>query len=152
MRFTKLSTLIRLAHRLAEGRQIASVAVVRDGDMLLMGLRRDNMRWTLPGGHIDPGEEAHAGGLRELREEAGILAEKLTLMGAETITGRAGDQITVHAFRLDLTSAYPTTIDDPDKEVYSWEWIPIASGLPANIAANLHSPKNIVLQKLGLQT
>ena len=52
--------------------EVSTVAVF-DGDKMLWGKRRDNSRYTNPGGHLDPGEDPKAGAKRELMEEAEYL-------------------------------------------------------------------------------
>lgn len=128
-----------------------TVAVMCAGH-LLMGKRRDNGKWTLPGGGMNPGEAPIAGALRELREEAGIVAGSLQPLASEVVAGRSGRKVEVHCFRADF-AARPTTrtAQDPDEEVANWEWIDISGGLPATIAQHLQSPRNLLLQKLGLQ-
>ncbi len=52
----------------------ASIALFRQDSVLLV-LRTKAPRaglWSLPGGHIEPGETAAAAALRELREETGL--------------------------------------------------------------------------------
>ncbi len=54
-----------------------SAVVFRDSQMLLVQRAKppfENL-WTLPGGHIHPGEEARAAAHRELLEETGIRAD-----------------------------------------------------------------------------
>lgn len=122
------------------------------GEYLLMGKRRDNGKWTLPGGGMDDGEAAIAGALRELKEEAGIVAQGLKPLGSMTVEGRTGRKVEVHCFELQTGTPIETrTTQDPDNEVANWEWIDVTAGLPAEILDNLQSPRNVLLQKLGLQ-
>ncbi|WP_372426661.1 NUDIX hydrolase [Salinarimonas chemoclinalis] len=64
--------------RLAPSRPIlaASVAVVRDGRVLLAARGEEPMRgrFTLPGGLVEPGETLAEAALRELSEEVGVTA------------------------------------------------------------------------------
>jgi 8-oxo-dGTP diphosphatase len=60
----------------------ASIAVLR-GDTVLLVERSKPPRaglWSLPGGHIEPGETAAAAALRELAEETGVVAELVGLV------------------------------------------------------------------------
>jgi 8-oxo-dGTP pyrophosphatase MutT (NUDIX family) len=64
--------------------RIASVFLVDPGGRLLMQLRDGNTaiephRWCLPGGHIEPGEDALTAAHRELFEETGLKVERLSL-------------------------------------------------------------------------
>ena len=45
--------------------------VIGDGKLLLIQ-RRDSGKWALPGGFVDPDEDAVAAGLRELSEETNL--------------------------------------------------------------------------------
>jgi len=55
----------------------ASAAIFRAGQVLLVERGGGALKgqWSLPGGHIEPGERAAAAAVRELREEAAIEAE-----------------------------------------------------------------------------
>ncbi len=44
--------------------------------------------WSLPGGHIEPGEAARAAALREVREEAGVEAELAGLLDIHEVVRR----------------------------------------------------------------
>lgn len=58
-------------------RAAASAAIFRDGRILLAQRSKPPLKgvWSLPGGHIEPGEKAHQAALRELREETAITAQ-----------------------------------------------------------------------------
>lgn len=132
-------------------RQIASVAVFKDGKML-MGKRRDNDKWTMPGGHLDKDEHPHDGARRELKEEAGIDSDKLEHLGTMDLDDVKGLPLRVHSYRYDIPNDATTTMrDDPDKEVHRWHWIDTKEGLSKDVLQNLHSPKNVTLRLLGLQ-
>lgn len=64
-----------------------SCAVFRDGRVLLIERAAGAMagRWSLPGGHIEPGETAVAAALRELREETGVTAELVGIAGVRDV-------------------------------------------------------------------
>lgn len=136
---------------LRDDSEVSSIAV-RSGGHLLMGKRRDSSRWTLPGGHANVGEEALEAAARELFEEAGIKANpnELKHLGSEDVTTFTGKKKRIHAYLYEHKGELPHVRNDPDKECASWEWIPVGNGLPDHVRENLHSPKNIVLQKLGL--
>lgn len=134
--------------------EVASIAVC-DGDSILMGKRRDNGRWTLPGGHLDKGEEKDEGAVRELFEEAGIKvgAKDLKYLGTEDVTTFTGKKKRIHAFKYMHDGERPTTKNDPDKEVEKWEWIDCKDGIPTHVAENTHTPvdKNCVFTFMKLK-
>src|SRR5262245_8502403 len=59
-------------------RAAASAAIFRGVEVLLIERGKEGPfrgLWSLPGGRIEPGEPARAAALREIREEAGVIAE-----------------------------------------------------------------------------
>jgi 8-oxo-dGTP diphosphatase len=69
------------------------MAVFRDGKVLVVQRGRGNLKglWSLPGGHIEPGETARAAAVREVREETGVEAELLGLVDIHEVILRDGD-------------------------------------------------------------
>lgn len=58
-------------------RGAASAAIFKGSEVLLIQRGKGALKgyWSLPGGHIEPGETARAAALREVREETGVEAE-----------------------------------------------------------------------------
>lgn len=71
----------------------ASAAVFREGHVLLVQRGKGALvgRWSLPGGHIEPGETARAAAVREVREETGIEAELAGLVDVHDVILHAPD-------------------------------------------------------------
>jgi 8-oxo-dGTP pyrophosphatase MutT (NUDIX family)/GNAT superfamily N-acetyltransferase len=125
-------------------RKVASVAVFDSDKKLLFGKRKDNGKWSMPGGHLNEGEEPLEGAKRELFEETGLKSNNFEYLGENTVR-----DVLIYAYKCTIDKK-PTTINDPDKEFTEFQWVN-SDKLPENIANNLHSPKNVTLQLLGLQ-
>jgi 8-oxo-dGTP diphosphatase len=71
----------------------ASAAIFRDGAVLLIERAKGAFkgRWSLPGGHIEPGETARAAALREVREETGVEADIRGLLDIHEVILRGPD-------------------------------------------------------------
>jgi 8-oxo-dGTP pyrophosphatase MutT (NUDIX family) len=131
--------------------EVVSVAVRKANGSVLMGIRHDNGKWTLPGGHMKDDETVLDGAKRELLEETGIHAKELKFLGSENVVGTEGKPIRVHAFEYQGETGEIGTELDPDEEVQSWSWV-----MPthfAHIANKMHVPmdKNVVFKFLGLR-
>ena len=65
----------------------ASAAVFREGEVLLVQRGKGALAglWSLPGGHIEPGETARGAAVREVREETGIDAELAGLVDVHDV-------------------------------------------------------------------
>ncbi len=71
----------------------ASAAVFRDDAVLLIERAKGALkgRWSLPGGHIEPGETARAAAVREVREETGVEADIQGLLDIHDVILRRPD-------------------------------------------------------------
>lgn len=71
----------------------ASAAIFRGRDVLLIERGKGSLagRWSLPGGHIEPGEKAADAALREVREETGIESKILGSIGVHDVILRGAD-------------------------------------------------------------
>lgn len=132
-------------------KQVASIAVFK-GDLLLFGKRSDDGKWTLPGGHLNPGEDPMNGAYRELYEETGIDFDGLSAIGSGKVPKK---DIEVFSFRVDVPeNTEPFADSDPDEELVDFKWLDVNDTESEDydeVMGNLHSPKNITLQLLGIQ-
>ncbi|MEA5154056.1 NUDIX domain-containing protein [Raineyella sp.] len=92
-----------------------TAVVLRDGSRgpeTLLVRRADNSMWTPVAGIIDPGEEPYAAAVREVHEEAGVVAEVERLAWVtvtDVVTYENGDQTQYidHIFRCRWLSGEP---------------------------------------------
>lgn len=127
------------------GKQVALIAAYDASGKLLLGKRKDNGKWTLPGGGIEPGEPPKVAAARELLEETGLHAQNLEPKNTQHLT----NGVTIYYFRA-LVEGVPTSAKDPDEECEYWEFVDVGQGLPWDKYDNLHGPKaaddNVVKQ------
>lgn len=71
----------------------ASIAVYRDGEVLIVERAKPPLAgvWSLPGGHVEPGEAAADAAVRELLEETGVTAEVLGVAGTREIIRKTAE-------------------------------------------------------------
>jgi 8-oxo-dGTP pyrophosphatase MutT (NUDIX family) len=89
--------------------------------------RRGRLLWSLPKGHLEPGETAEDAAIREVAEETGIQGKILGSLGTIDFwfiaDGRRVHK-TVHHYLLEAVSG---ELSDSDIEVTAVEWVPLAA-------------------------
>jgi 8-oxo-dGTP diphosphatase len=80
-------------------RAAASAAIFRDSKVLLIERAKGALAgyWSLPGGHIEPGETARAAAVREVKEETSVEAELTDLVDVHEVVLRGvSEAVTAH--------------------------------------------------------
>ncbi|MBY5791103.1 NUDIX domain-containing protein [Rhizobium leguminosarum bv. viciae] len=108
--------------------EIAMGALSQNGTVLLA--RRNSMRkanpdrWSLPGGHIEDGEDAETAMRRELMEEIGVTPQRWQFAGKLVSEGPPEASVTFHVYRIDQWHGYPRLVDDEHTEL---RWFNLAA-------------------------
>lgn len=98
---------------------------VRDGALLLVQRATEPQagRWTIPGGHVEPGEGLASAVEREMREETGLEVRCGPLLGWAERMGPG-----YHFVILDFTVVVPDGAPDPraGSDAAAVAWVPLA--------------------------
>lgn len=87
--------------------------------------RRGRLLWSLPKGHIEPGETPEQAAVREVAEETGIIGRIVLPVGVIDYWFVAGNRRvhkTVHHFLLDAVGG---KLSNEDVEVTEVAWMPL---------------------------
>jgi 8-oxo-dGTP pyrophosphatase MutT (NUDIX family) len=116
--------------------------VVTNGDDKILVVSQHGTSWSLPKGHIDPGEDPLTAAKREIYEESGIrelqLVRELGTYSRYKIGANGGEDpserktITMFLFRTNQKELWPTDPDNPEAR-----WVP-----QSEVAALLTHPKD----------
>jgi 8-oxo-dGTP pyrophosphatase MutT (NUDIX family) len=77
-------------------------------------------RWSLPKGRLELNETIEQAAIREIKEECGVEAKLLKLLGIPEWQMRNGDTKIVHIYLAECVS--DNEFNDPDKEILKAEW------------------------------
>ncbi len=118
-------------------RPATAVALFDANSNILMLRRKDNDKWTMPGGTLDYGESLTGCAVREVREETGL---QIRITG---LIGTYSDPLILIAYsdgevRQEFTLVYAAEIesgemkiDDESKEA---AWLPLSSAVDLSLA------------------
>jgi 8-oxo-dGTP pyrophosphatase MutT (NUDIX family) len=89
--------------------------------------------FTIPGGHVDPGEDCETAAKRELKEEAGIDVDDVTQVGEYE-----DDKVHIKYYESRIENVEPVL---QEEEIWSYEWVEPKNlknyTLPFNMSENL---------------
>jgi mutator protein MutT len=118
--------------RIIRGERIGKTAQIRvgcaavifspDRSQILLTRRRDNGLWCLPGGRLDPGETVSECIVREVREETGLEAQVVRLIGVYStpdivVEYADGNRIQFVALTFEVKTTGQPTLSDEVGEV-----------------------------------
>jgi len=107
-------------------RAAASSAVFRDGMVLLAQRAKPPLAgiWSLPGGHIEPGEKALEAALRELLEETGINAELKGIVDVKDVILHHDDgSLRVHYVITAFYGVWLSGTAQAQSDAHDVEWV-----------------------------
>ncbi|MBX5166975.1 MULTISPECIES: NUDIX hydrolase [unclassified Rhizobium] len=96
--------------------EIAIGALIENGSVLLARRSSERKthpdRWSLPGGHVESGEDAETAMRRELLEEIGVTPQHWKLAGKLVSESPPGASATIHVYHVDRWQGSPRLIGD----------------------------------------
>ena len=95
--------------------------------------RAGRLRWSLPKGHVEPGETTEQTAVREVREETGITGRITAPLGSLSYTFIAAGRRVHKRVHHYLMVAVGGELSDADVEVSEVAWVPLHQ-LPAVLA------------------
>lgn len=115
----------------------AAVAILNPKHELLMLHRKDNKRWTMPGGTLEFGESMTECALREVKEECGLEVEIKDIIGTYTdpnirvaySDGEVRQEFTIVYYGE--VSGYEITLDDESSQ---FQWVSLDAVLKLSLA------------------
>lgn len=113
----------------------ASAVVLRGREVLLVQRGAGPLRglWSLPGGHIEPGEMARTAALREVLEETGVTAELEHLLDIhEVIRHDDAGRLAAHYLLTVFAGRWVSGEPEPASDAAAARFVPVAaiSSLP----------------------
>ena len=126
----------------------AGVFVYKEGKVLLQK-RKDNLCWALHGGCVEIGEKVEDAAKRELREETGLIANKLELLGVFSgesmmYTYPNGDEVCIISIIYVCHDFSGELLSETD-ETSELKWFDI-NNLPKNISPPNVEPMNAFVE------
>ncbi|MBI4262217.1 NUDIX domain-containing protein [Candidatus Uhrbacteria bacterium] len=107
------------------GVEVVGSAIIEDGEgkILLVKSPKWNYRWTMPGGHIEPGEGIEEALLREAEEEVGLRLKSSGIISFGELIGPKSFHRPAHFIYFDIlckTKNKRVKLDNEELKEYIW--------------------------------
>lgn len=132
-------------------RPAAAVAIIEDKRILLLR-RRDNGKWTMPGGTLEFGETLTACALREIKEETGLEIEIADIIGTYTdpdVRIEYSDGEVRREFTIVYAGAVKGGRVSLDEESSAYQWVDLSDAQALDMAASQKRRINDVITYLN---
>lgn len=97
--------------------------------------------WELPAGRLEPGEPPRATAIRELAEEAGVAAGRLTPLGVSVSSPGVFTE-KIHLFLATDLQTVPTAREAA--EVFEVHWVPLEEAVKRCLEGDIDDAKTVV--------
>jgi nucleoside triphosphatase len=119
-----------------KGIEIVSSSIIEnDGKILLARSPKWTNKWTLPGGHIEPGETILEAGKREVKEELGLNATPVKIINFGELINSKDFHRPAHFIYFDiLFDIEDTNVKLLEEELSDYGWFTIDEALKLDLA------------------
>ncbi|MFN0191584.1 MAG: NUDIX hydrolase [Aestuariivirga sp.] len=129
-----------------------SACVWREGRVLLVQRSQPPLQgvWSLPGGHVEPGETLVEAAAREVLEETGIYARIAQLAGLYDLIRRADDgTLTLHYVIACYTAHWTSGDAHAGSDALSADWAGLDQLSGRSFAPNVRHAIDVSLRQVG---
>jgi len=119
------------------GVELVGSAIIENSkeEILLVKSPKWSNKWTMPGGHIEPGEKIEDALLREVKEEVGLNLESKGIVAFGELIGSKDFHRPAHFVYFDiLCKTHNTDIKLDNKELKEYIWVKPKKALKMDLA------------------
>lgn len=124
-------------NKFPRGVEIVGSAIIENkkGEILLVKSPKWNNKWTMPGGHIEPGEKIEDALLREAEEEVGLKLKSKGIVAFGELIGSKDFHRPAHFIYFDILCRTDSTkIKLDNKELFEYIWVKPKKALAMDLA------------------